>query len=105
MFAALFRPLPGEIMNPFGILAGLENLTLLVLFIFSIRQFGKKLVLDKNHLLVLLILLIWSGIYGFISFQNLGSGVRFRLQAMPFLIYFIVNAYQNRDKNNGDIKI
>ncbi len=95
MFTALFRPLPGEIMNPFGLLAGLENAALLWLVVF-----GMKKKWDNWHhtprgertLLIwaLLTILSWSFVYGFISYQNLGAAFRFRLQILPIMVLFVL---------------
>lgn len=85
-FTALFRPLPGEVMNPFGIVAGAENLALLVLVALAIararlRDIGEPVVLWAGTLV-----LVWASLYGFISYQNLGTAVRFKLQILPVLL-------------------
>jgi hypothetical protein len=88
MFTALFRPLPGEIMNPFGLLAGFENLFLLIFIFRSL----KKIFSNKKHLYqpqvtwAVTLILIWSFVYSFVSFQNLGSAIRFRLQILPVML-------------------
>lgn len=99
IFTALFRPLPGEVMNPFGLLAGLENLGLLFLVWKAIRQ-KNNWHLFKKPLVQWAILLIitWSTIYGFISAQNLGAGVRFKLQILP--IFLILLFYLSKKNDN-----
>jgi len=92
MLTALFRPLPGEVMNPFGLLAGLENLVILFLLWKALRAWRWET--WKDHLVVWFgsYVLIWSSVYAFLSPQNLGSAVRFRLQVLPvmlFLFYYI----------------
>jgi hypothetical protein len=85
-FTAMFRPLPGEINNPFGIIAGFENLYMLaaILLYFYRRRMSE---LDNAFGRYLLITpLIWASIYGFFSYQNLGTAVRFKLQILPFLL-------------------
>jgi hypothetical protein len=84
-FTALFRPLPGEVMNLFGWLAGLENAVLLLaLFVAAVRTRWWEL---KDPLVMWVVVLIaaWAHVYGFISSQNLGSAVRFKLQVLPLL--------------------
>ncbi|MGZ3705675.1 MAG: hypothetical protein ACXWP1_06970 [Bdellovibrionota bacterium] len=90
MFTALFRPLPGEIMNPFGLLAGLENLLLLFLLFRAIKAWSRDV--WKDELLVWLVayVLLWSMLYAFISPQNLGAAVRFRVQCLPELLVLLV---------------
>lgn len=89
-FTALFRPLPGEIMNPFGIIAGLENALLLVLLVLAIKRTSWTEL--KNPLLVwaISLILIWAAIYGFVSYQNLGTAVRFRLQVLPIMVALLL---------------
>ncbi|MBI3558184.1 MAG: hypothetical protein HY074_18110 [Deltaproteobacteria bacterium] len=90
MFTALFRPLPGEVLNIFGVLAGFENLILLSMLLVAIKRGALVALRDDLALWSLCLLLIWSAFYGFISFQNLGAAVRFRLQVLPILIGFIL---------------
>lgn len=89
MFTSLFRPLPGEVKNFFGAFAGIESLLLLMLTVrtFIIWQ-GHEL---KTKMFIYLVstICVWSTIYGFISYQNLGTGVRFKIQILPFLILLI----------------
>lgn len=85
-FTALFRPLLGEVRNPFGLLAGLENVLLLLLLYRALRRSRWKDLQNPVVLWALLLLGIWSSIYGFISFQNLGTAVRYKLQVLPVLL-------------------
>lgn len=90
MFTALFRPLPGEVLNPFGLLAGLENLLVLILLVMAIRKPARG---AWRHPVVIALgsfVLIWAMAYAFISPQNLGSAVRFRLQVMPMMIFILL---------------
>lgn len=86
MFTALFRPLPGEVNNIFGILAGLENGVLLFLIVSGIYRARWRAWLDPAVVWALTTLLSWSFVYGFVSAQNLGSAFRFRLQILPLLL-------------------
>jgi hypothetical protein len=85
-FGALFRPLPFEVMNVFGFLAGLEDLILVALLV---RAWARLRLSDlKNPIIQWLTLLIteWALVYGPVSAQNMGTAVRFRLQILPFLL-------------------
>lgn len=95
MFTALFRPLPGEIMNPFGLLAGFENLTLLGFVVMGIRRKWQRWEETPNGERTLILwcvitILCWSLVYGFISYQNLGAAFRFRLQILPLLVMLVI---------------
>ncbi|MGF1502265.1 MAG: hypothetical protein ACFBSD_10655 [Paracoccaceae bacterium] len=86
-FTALFRPLPGEVNNIFGVLAGVENALLLGLVLFGLCRFGvRKTLRDPVVLWAVLTLLAWAAIYGFVSSQNLGTAFRFRAQVTPILL-------------------
>ncbi len=85
-FTALFRPLPGELFNPFGLLASIENAWLLLLLLRALNPSRWR---DMRHPLMLwaiLLLVIWSVIYGFVSVYNLGTGMRYRQQIFPILL-------------------
>jgi hypothetical protein len=85
VFTALFRPLPGEVNNPFGILAGMENLTLLALLAFTLLGARWRALREPLVMWAILLILTWSLLYGFASY-NLGALVRFKLQILPLLI-------------------
>jgi len=85
-FTALFRPLPGEILNGFGFLAGLENAALLGLSLRGLLRNGLGLMRQPVLLWAVLTLGAWSAIYGFASYQNLGTAFRFHVQAAPLLL-------------------
>jgi hypothetical protein len=86
MFTALFRPLPGEILNLFGSLAGLENAFLCVLLALSIYRFRFAKLKDPAVVWALSLIFVWSFVYSYVSYQNLGSAFRFRLQVLPVLL-------------------
>jgi hypothetical protein len=97
MFAALYRPLPGEVFNIFGLLSGFENLVLLWLLWTAIRRAGKAALREPIVLWALVLTLVWSFFYAFISYQNLGSAVRFRLQILPVLLLaplYLIHRFQ-----------
>jgi hypothetical protein len=102
-FTALFRPLPGEVLNPFGILAGLENLVLLWLLARAIRRSRVRELFDPRLMWTISLILTWSSVYGFISVQNLGAAVRFRLQILPVLL--LVLLYLSRNRSTSEPKV
>jgi len=85
-FTALFRPLPGDVLNPFGLLAGLENVVLLVLLLRAIKRTRLEDLKEPLVIWAILLVIIWATIYGFVSYQNLGTAVRWRLQILPVLL-------------------
>lgn len=95
-FTALFRPLPGELFSVFGILAGFENLVLIVLLFQAYRRTRLKELKDPRILWAIALIMTWSSIYGFISYQNLGAASRFRLQILPVLLCTLL--YLRRDR-------
>jgi hypothetical protein len=86
MFTALFRPLPGEVNNMFGALAGLENFALLALFLWGLVKCRKVDFQNPTVAFSLLLLFVWSAVYGLISFQNLGTASRFKLMVFPVIL-------------------
>lgn len=91
MFTALFRPLPGEILNLFGTMAGLENLFLCILLFLSIKRLSWQKLKDPAIFWALSLIVVWSLVYGFVSYQNLGSAFRFRLQVLPILLVTLLS--------------
>ncbi len=85
-FTALFRPLPFEIMNPFGMMAGLENAFILSLFAIGLMRCGFGWMRQPILLWAVTALLVWGAVYGFASYQNLGTAFRFRAQVVPILL-------------------
>ena len=85
-FTALFRPLPFEVPNAFGLMAGLENMYILVLFVVGLLRGGIGRLRQPILLWALITLLVWGATYGFVSYQNLGSAFRFRVQVVPILL-------------------
>ena len=85
-FTALFRPLPFEVMNAFGMLAGLENAFILSLFVVGLMRRGFGWIRQPILLWAVSALLVWGAVYGFASYQNLGTAFRFRVQVAPILL-------------------
>jgi hypothetical protein len=90
IFTALFRPLAWELPSLMGILAGFENIFLLILLFIAFLKirWGKI----KNPIFMWLILLIatWAGFFSFISYQNFGTAIRYKAQILPILLLLIV---------------
>ncbi len=95
-FTAIYRPLPGEVLNVFGTFAGLENLVLLLATWVAFRRTSLRDLRDPLVLWAVLLVAVWAAAYGFVSYQNLGSGVRFRLQVMPFLLVLLMHLGRRR---------
>lgn len=90
IFTAMFRPLIGEVTNIFGVLAGLENMVLLVLVVVATSRAQWR---DLRHPVIvwaLLLITMWAVIYAFVSSFNLGAAVRFRLQVMPLVVCLLM---------------
>jgi hypothetical protein len=85
-FTALFRPLPGEVHNFFGLLAGLENLLLLILLFLAVIRVRWHKLREPLIIWAILLIIIWASAYGFVSYQNLGTAVRYKLQILPILL-------------------
>lgn len=99
-FAALFRPLPGEMFSLFGVVAGTENLVLLVLLFQAFKRTRVSELTDPRLAWALALIMTWSSIYGFISYQNLGAASRFRLQILPVLLGTLLYLRRDRRVNN-----
>jgi len=86
-FNALFRPLPGDVLNPFGQVAGIENMILLILLLLSLMRICYHWGELKHPLVIwaILLLLTWSTMYGFVAY-NLGTAVRYKIQILPVLL-------------------
>lgn len=93
-FTALFRPLPGEIGGAFGLAAGLENLILLLLVLWAALRLV-RVRWEFPMVFCICMIVVWTGLYAFLSYQNLGTAVRFKLQVMPFLIAVVGMAWHS----------
>ena len=87
---ALFRPLPGEVLNPLGLLSGLENLVVLALALVALTRMRARYLRHPVFLWALGFTLLWSAQYGATTAGNLGSLVRYRLQVLPFLLGLVL---------------
>lgn len=96
-FTALFRPLPGEILNPFGLLAGLESALLLVLLLLSLKRSRLRDLKEPLVQWCLLFLVIWALLNGIVSSANFGVGVRYKLQVLPLLLGLLMYLARRRN--------
>lgn len=104
MFTALYRPMPGEVLNLFGLFSGVESVVLLLFLIVSLLKARMSVFSDPLVQLSIFTLVVWSSAYGFISIQNMGTAVRFKLQVLPIMIilpYYILHL-SNQEKESGD---
>ena len=85
-FTALFRPLPFEVLNPFGMLAGAENAYILSLIVIGLIRNGFGWIRQPILLWAVSVVVVWATVYGFASYQNLGTAFRFRAQVAPILL-------------------
>jgi hypothetical protein len=86
LFDTFFRPLPGDVTNLFGWMAGFENLALLLLSIWAAFRFRIAHLQNSVFLWSLLLLLTWGLAYCLITHRDLGTAVRFKLQILPILV-------------------
>jgi hypothetical protein len=90
VFTALFRPLPGEVRNPFGMIAGVENVFLLILLGIGIFRARWSALRDPALTWAIVLILTWSAVYSFVSYYNFGAAVRFKLQILPILLLVLL---------------
>lgn len=90
IFTALFRPLPGEVMNPFGLVAGLENFFLLVLLAVALFRLTRAKLGEPVVQWGIAFVLVWASLYGFVSYNNMGAAARFKLQVLPILVWLLI---------------
>jgi hypothetical protein len=96
VFTALFRPMPGEVRNLFGTLAGLEDTALLVFMFLAVTRTSWKRLREPVMLWLAVLIVGWAVVYAPISSLNLGMGHRYRLQVMPFMLCWFL--YQGRKR-------
>jgi len=89
IITALYRPFPGEVKSLFGWFASIDGLLYLILTLLVMPKFLKSTYKDRTVFWLASTLLLWASIYGFISAQNLGSGIRFRVQIAPIFLLFL----------------
>lgn len=89
VFIAYFRPLPGDVPNLFGWLAGFENLGLLLASVWAL--FRLRLACFRNPLFLwgAALLVAWGLTYSLVAYKDLGAAVRYKLQVLPILLGMI----------------
>jgi hypothetical protein len=89
LFITYFRPLPGDVPNLFGWLAGFENVGLLLFSVWAL--FRVRLVYFRHQLFLwgVALLLTWGLAYSIVAYKDLGTAVRFKLQIIPILLGMI----------------
>ena len=96
MFTALFRPLPGEVLNVFGFFASLENMATLGLLWLAIKRTRWEELKEPVVTWALSLVVAWSTVYAFVSGYNLGTASRYRLQILPVMICLLVYLARRR---------
>lgn len=96
IFTALFRPLPGEVPNIFGLLASLENIAVLWLLWLAIKRTRWEELKEPVVMWAWLFVITWSTVYAFVSSYNLGTASRYRLQILPVMICLLVYLSRRR---------
>ncbi|MBI5210929.1 MAG: hypothetical protein HY927_13250 [Elusimicrobia bacterium] len=96
MATALFRPLPGEVLNVFGMLASLENVIFIGVVLFAAMRTRWRDLLEPMVLWAAILVLAWSTTYSFVSYQNLGTAARFKMQIMPIFLGLIMYLSRRR---------
>jgi hypothetical protein len=86
VFAAFFRPLPGDLPHLLGWVAGCEDLVLLILSAWALLKIRRSC--WRNHLFLwgVTLIMVWGLAYSLVTYKDLGTAVRFRLQIMPVLL-------------------
>lgn len=105
LVAGLFRPFLWEARNPFVVISGLENLTLLILLIFILIKVGLKVFLrsiisDPFLTYALIFTLLFAFGVGLAS-TNFGALVRYRIPLMPFFVtglFILLGHYREMKK-------
>lgn len=88
IFTYLFRPLPYEAYSIFVLFSSLDNLILLLLFLYAIIFVRKKSDTPANHAFLWLYVII-SVLVLSMTTANLGISVRQKWMFMPMLIYLL----------------
>jgi len=97
MFTALLRPLPGEILNPFGLLSGLENFAVLCLMGLAAWRTRWRDLRPPVMTWAITYVIVWAALYAPFSYQNLGTAARFRLQVLPIFLTLLFHLARRRE--------
>ena len=96
VFTALYRPLPGEVSGIFGLLAGIENLLLLLITIHAIFCLRKSSLYNPLFQWMIAIIICWLSMYSFLSFNNFGANERYKVQIIPIILGLILYVYHEK---------
>ena len=86
IFTVLFRPLPGDVLNAFGLIAGLENVLLLVLLWRAVQRTSWSEMKEPIVIWALMLIGAWASLSSVGLYQNLGTLVRHKLEILPILL-------------------
>ncbi len=89
VFAAYFRPLPGDLPHFLGEVAGTEDLILLCLSVWAVLKIRRQYWSNHFFLWAVALLISWGLAYSLVTYKDLGTAVRFRLQIMPVLLAMV----------------
>lgn len=107
VFTYLFRPLPYEAHSVFAFISSLDNLVLLLLFLYAIRFARIKSDTPANHAFLWLYI-IGATLILAMTTANLGISVRQKWMLMPMLLYLLfagIAAHQARKQRKKQNKI
>ena len=96
IFTALYRPLPGEVSGIFGLLAGIENLLLLLITIHAMFCLRKSSLYNPLFQWMIAIIICWLSMYSFLSFNNFGANERYKVQIIPIILGLILYVYHEK---------
>ena len=86
IFSGLFRPLPWDARNIFSGFAAVENTALLVLVLMALWRLKWSTARDAVVVWAVSYSLLWAALHGAILIANFGTGIRYKLQVLPFMI-------------------
>lgn len=92
LFSGLFRPLPFDVTNVMVGIAAVENSILLILSLVAFKYLRWAYLERPVFLWAIAYSLTWAGGYGLVVLANFGSGMRYKLQLLPFtlLVLFLL---------------
>lgn len=99
IFTTLFRPLPGEVNNVFGVFAGLESAALLAMSVVAAWRVKRQDLRDPIVQWAIFYVILWTLMYSFVSYGNLGTAVRYRLQVLPVLLGLVLFLGRRRERD------
>lgn len=93
LFAGLFRPLFFDANNLFALLISIENICLMIAFLFALQFVGRLFSPDVGVLLcAIVVYVILLAIFITLSTPNLGTLARYRVGYLPFFVFLLLLA-------------